>query len=212
MNDPCDPSPCGPNSQCRVNEKQAVCSCRTGYIGSPPSCRPECVTSSECPTNRACINQKCQDPCPSSCGVNANCRVVNHSPICSCKNTYTGDPFTGCFFVEGTSTSNPKQLLVSFSLFFHPRVSFLVSQPFQPFHHRCLVTPAALRPAAPILYAAQSATLRLALAHLIISAAHQTVVPSVPSMPNVRAIAPACENVALILVQDLAALKHFARS
>lgn len=44
----------------------------------------------------ACINRKCRDPCPGSCGVNAECRVVSHTPICMCKNGYTGDAFLYC--------------------------------------------------------------------------------------------------------------------
>ncbi|XP_049964679.1 neurogenic locus notch homolog protein 4-like [Schistocerca serialis cubense] len=94
--DPCSPSPCGPNSQCRQVNGQAVCSCLPSYIGSPPGCRPECVVSSECPQNRACVNQKCVDPCPGPCGLNTRCQVINHSPICSCKQGYTGDPFARC--------------------------------------------------------------------------------------------------------------------
>lgn len=94
---PCQPSPCGPNSQCRETNGQAVCSCLPTYVGSPPSCRPECVVSSECPLDKACINQKCQDPCPGTCGINARCEVRNHSPICSCKVDNTGDPFIRCY-------------------------------------------------------------------------------------------------------------------
>lgn len=94
---PCQPSPCGPNSQCREVNKQAVCSCLPNYHGSPPSCRPECVINSECSINKACVNQKCIDPCPGSCGLNAQCQVINHSPICSCKSDETGDPFTRCY-------------------------------------------------------------------------------------------------------------------
>jgi hypothetical protein len=93
---PCNPSPCGPNSQCREINGQAVCSCLTGYIGSPPTCRPECVVSSECPQNQACNNQKCTDPCPGTCGLQARCNVINHNPICSCPSGFTGDPFTRC--------------------------------------------------------------------------------------------------------------------
>lgn len=93
---PCQPSPCGSNSQCREINGQAVCSCIPGYVGSPPSCRPECVTSNECPQNEACNNQKCRDPCPGTCGVNAKCQVINHNPICSCPSRYTGDPFIRC--------------------------------------------------------------------------------------------------------------------
>lgn len=94
---PCNPSPCGPNSQCREINQQAVCSCLAGYIGSPPTCRPECVVSAECPLNQACINQKCVDPCPGTCGYGAKCEVINHNPICSCPPRYTGDPFTRCY-------------------------------------------------------------------------------------------------------------------
>lgn len=98
---PCNPSPCGPNSQCKEINGQAVCSCLPNYSGSPPQCRPECVSSTECPLNKACVNQKCVDPCPGVCGLNAKCQVVNHSPICSCSAGFTGDPFTRCFDIPG---------------------------------------------------------------------------------------------------------------
>lgn len=93
---PCHPSPCGPNSQCREINGQGVCSCIQGYIGSPPTCHPECVVNSECPQNQACSNQKCRDPCPGTCGINAKCSVINHNPICSCPPRYSGDPFVRC--------------------------------------------------------------------------------------------------------------------
>lgn len=93
---PCSPSPCGPNSQCREINGQAVCSCVPGYQGSPPNCRPECTINQDCPQNQACLNQKCRDPCPGTCGIGAKCVVVNHNPICSCPPRYTGDPFVRC--------------------------------------------------------------------------------------------------------------------
>ena len=93
---PCSPSPCGPNSQCREINGQAVCSCVPGFMGSPPACRPECVVSSECGQNEACSNQRCRNPCPGTCGVGARCEVVNHNPICSCPARFTGDPFVRC--------------------------------------------------------------------------------------------------------------------
>lgn len=55
--------------------------------------------STECSQDKACINQKCIDPCIGVCGLNADCRVQNHSPICACKNQYTGDPFTRCYSI-----------------------------------------------------------------------------------------------------------------
>lgn len=96
---PCQPSPCGPYSQCRASNGQAVCSCLPTYIGAPPGCRPECTVSTDCATNRACANNKCVDPCPNSCGQGTTCRVVNHSPICMCKPGFSGDPFIRCLFV-----------------------------------------------------------------------------------------------------------------
>ena len=98
--DPCIPSPCGPNSLCRIVNGQAVCTCKPEYTGPPPYCRPECTLSAECPINRACINQKCENPCPSPCGRNTICVVINHSPICTCQNGYTGDPLIKCFPVQ----------------------------------------------------------------------------------------------------------------
>lgn len=75
---------------------QAICSCQVGYQGLPPSCRPECLIDSDCSTLMSCSNQKCIDPCPGSCGVNSECRVHKHIPICYCRNGYTGDPFVQC--------------------------------------------------------------------------------------------------------------------
>lgn len=98
--DPCSPSPCGPNSQCRSINNHATCSCLTGFQGTPPACRPECVVSSECAQNKACVNQKCIDPCVGSCGYSARCEVINHSPICSCPSGQTGDPFRGCYDIQ----------------------------------------------------------------------------------------------------------------
>lgn len=100
---PCQPSPCGPSSQCREINGQAICSCIQGYIGSPPSCRPECTVNSDCRLDEACSNQKCRDPCPGTCGVGAKCQVINHNPICSCLPGYTGDPFTRCQFIRKIS-------------------------------------------------------------------------------------------------------------
>lgn len=93
---PCVPSPCGPYSQCKELNGHGVCSCEEGYIGSPPACRPECVISTDCPQHQACIKQKCLDPCPGTCGVNARCQTINHNPICTCKPGFTGDPFVVC--------------------------------------------------------------------------------------------------------------------
>lgn len=93
---PCVPSPCGPYSECRDIGGAPGCSCRPGYIGTSPNCRPECVINAECPRDKACFTEKCRDPCPGSCGAGAECSVVNHTPICTCPAGYEGDPFTYC--------------------------------------------------------------------------------------------------------------------
>ena len=93
---PCVPSPCGPYSQCKDINGVPSCSCLPTYIGQPPSCHPECTMNAECQSIQACINQKCQDPCPGSCGLYAECHVTAHIPICNCPQGYTGDPFTQC--------------------------------------------------------------------------------------------------------------------
>ena len=111
LKDPCSTSYCGPNSKCRVVNNVGVCSCLPEYVGSPPACRPECVSSSECVSNKACMNQKCVNPCPAACGRNSNCRVINHSPHCTCVQGFTGDPFTVCFPM-------PRKFLLFFFFFF----------------------------------------------------------------------------------------------
>lgn len=93
---PCQPSPCGANAICSNKNGVASCSCLPEFIGSAPNCRPECISNSECASHLACINRKCQDPCPGLCGLNAECRTYNHVPNCICINGYTGDPYAGC--------------------------------------------------------------------------------------------------------------------
>lgn len=118
--DPCRPSPCGPNSECVVSHSNAVCTCRPSYIGSPPNCRPECVVSSECGQTLACVNMKCVDPCPGTCGFNARCQVINHNPICSCNAGYNGDPFVRCNLEQSKSilSTFPPFLVIYISFFF----------------------------------------------------------------------------------------------
>lgn len=92
----CQPTPCGPNSMCQIINDSPSCSCLLDYIGSPPQCRPECISNSECLSHQACINQKCKNPCTDSCGINAECRTISHTPMCFCPVGYTGDPFVQC--------------------------------------------------------------------------------------------------------------------
>ena len=102
--DPCEPNPCGPNSNPPyARGTQCQCTCQPQMIGSPPNCRPECVINNDCPSDKACINRKCEDPCPGLCGTNAYCRVRNHIPICVCNRGFNGDPFSRCNRVTSKS-------------------------------------------------------------------------------------------------------------
>lgn len=91
--DPCNPSPCGPNTQCN----NGACTCLAEYQGDPyVGCRPECVLNTDCPLNRACLRNKCVDPCVGTCGQSAICNVYNHVPMCSCPVGMTGNAFLSC--------------------------------------------------------------------------------------------------------------------
>ena len=95
--DPCNPSPCGAYANCQRRNNAAACQCIPEYFGDPyVACRPECVVNSDCPSNKACQRNKCIDPCPGTCGINANCQVKNHLATCICFDGYIGDPFTAC--------------------------------------------------------------------------------------------------------------------
>lgn len=78
------PSPCGKNTQCSVDygNGQVLCSCLPGYEkGDPTSaegCSPECSEDIHCPADRACINLRCVDTCPGSCGLGAECKLIDH--------------------------------------------------------------------------------------------------------------------------------------
>lgn len=65
-------------------------------MGSPPFCKPECIIHSDCPSNQACVNEKCRNPCEGACGIYAQCFVQNHVPVCLCSEGFTGDPFREC--------------------------------------------------------------------------------------------------------------------
>lgn len=99
--DPCNPSPCGANAVCKERNGAGACVCLPEYFGDPyTGCRPECVTNSDCTRSKACVNNKCVDPCPGTCGLNAECFVLNHSPSCSCITGYTGDPTRACELIQ----------------------------------------------------------------------------------------------------------------
>lgn len=65
-----------------------------------------CNLTSECELDERCIDQKCVDPCSKSCGLNADCSVELHMPVCSCPSGYSGDPFVECILIRKSSTES----------------------------------------------------------------------------------------------------------
>lgn len=105
----CIPS-CGANAECKVVGNRGTCACLDGFHGRPElGCTPECVTTLDCEHDRACVNQRCIDPCPGACGSGAKCRVLHHNPLCSCPEGMVGDPFAVCLPAPGmlSAVSSP---------------------------------------------------------------------------------------------------------
>lgn len=91
--DPCLMSAptCDPNKVCRVRNHRPQCVCKYGFSLSSSGelrCAPEqseCRRDADCPSNEACINNKCQTPCaPGICSKNRTCLVLDHKPVCVC--------------------------------------------------------------------------------------------------------------------------------
>lgn len=66
-------------------------------MGDPyTGCHPECVANTDCTRDKACVNNKCSNPCPGVCGFNADCHVYNHAPTCICQAGFTGNALVAC--------------------------------------------------------------------------------------------------------------------
>lgn len=90
-----------------------MCRCLTNYNGSPPFCRPECTVNSDCPNTKACVNERCIDPCPGSCGLNSACNIINHVPNCVCRPGYEGDAFVKCHIIVESSKQRFSSTIVT---------------------------------------------------------------------------------------------------
>lgn len=108
---PCHPNPCGPGASCTVSAQgYPQCQCPDGLLGDPSSpngCQQvECQTDDDCSDKQACTRYRCRDPCPGACGINANCRVEKHHPVCTCEHSYTGNPILRCFPIPSPLPAN----------------------------------------------------------------------------------------------------------
>lgn len=106
--DPCKTlEPCDRPSRCEVVPslplRTMICICPDGYVSSGSgTCKPTepvrdiggCISDSECPSDKACVNGICRDPC--NCGPDAECRIKDHKPVCSCLQGYYGNPEIEC--------------------------------------------------------------------------------------------------------------------
>ena len=92
--------PCGRHAECYPSRHRANCRCLPGYEGDPfVGCEViGCRTDPECPTDRACRNKDCINPCiyENPCAPNAECLVSQHQPQCRCPIGYTGNPRVAC--------------------------------------------------------------------------------------------------------------------
>ena len=115
---PCRPNPCGPNAIPDIgNDGNCKCSCPPDLVGDPYTiCRPECVLNSDCPRNEACAQNKCKDPCSDTCGINADCTVVNHIPTCTCHKGYMGNAFEECHKKRKHVFTNINQIFIFLTL------------------------------------------------------------------------------------------------
>lgn len=57
-----------------------------------------CRSDTDCPSDKACINTKCIDPCTKNnpCIKPAECTVYNHRTDCACPPGYIGSVETSC--------------------------------------------------------------------------------------------------------------------
>lgn len=85
---------CRRNQKCEVRNHKPVCVCRNGFALNERgelTCAPEnaeCTRDEQCPSNAACRDSKCVNPClapkQSICPKGKQCDVVEHRAVCVC--------------------------------------------------------------------------------------------------------------------------------
>lgn len=85
---------CGKNAECYGINHEAICECPLGFTGNPRGlCAPVvgCRKDTECPSDKACINERCESPCVANpCDNNSECRVFDHVVECECPPGFVG--------------------------------------------------------------------------------------------------------------------------
>lgn len=83
---------CGQSAECYGLEHRASCRCKIGTVGNPSiACTPiGCRTDTDCPSDKSCINSKCDTPCNADiCQEPAQCKVHLHQAHCACPPGFT---------------------------------------------------------------------------------------------------------------------------
>lgn len=116
----CDDETCASRATCIGRNHQATCECASGTRGNPyVECardepEPVCRTDGDCPSQQACINSMCSNPCTviSPCSRQQSCSVVDTLPlrtmICACPTDMLVDANGQCkpIVVEGCRKDN----------------------------------------------------------------------------------------------------------
>lgn len=112
----CELDSCAETAVCQGKRHQPVCSCRPGTNGNPyvecsalrdPTIKePECRVDADCPSQLACFNQKCANPCAKSdvCTPEQTCTVFDSLPlrtvICKCPIDMVTDATGRCVIIK----------------------------------------------------------------------------------------------------------------
>uniref|UniRef100_A0A336M6G4 CSON012590 protein n=1 Tax=Culicoides sonorensis TaxID=179676 RepID=A0A336M6G4_CULSO len=96
--DPCEDYVCKMRTICKVFNHRPTCvptvkRSRNHRLRSP---KPGCIQNSDCLDTEICDNGECVDPCPSGCGYDAECTVIDHVTYCACPEGFTGNPYEEC--------------------------------------------------------------------------------------------------------------------
>lgn len=134
--------------------------------------------NSDCPPNAACLSSHCRDPCPGVCGINAECTVVNHIPVCTCFPDHIGDPFQSCRRKPVVRKYPFERISKPKNFTFYDGFFFFLQLLYQRI-------PASLRHVGRIVIVKLVIHTHYALAMLLSSENHRTVDPSAWSVRNV---------------------------
>ncbi|KAJ8664368.1 hypothetical protein QAD02_006030 [Eretmocerus hayati] len=114
---------CGVDKTCQLKGGLLQCLCSPSDSNMTPDCRMRplipnsyCFVPDDCPNHQMCVKEKCRNPCDNvTCGMNAECFVKDHEPVCLCKNGFKGDPYLWCETtkLENNCSPNPCNEAVS---------------------------------------------------------------------------------------------------